>query len=383
MKIFFVSAHSFFYPGGVQVHTLNLKKELENLGHQVKIIAPREIFSKKKKIKDITLFGNSIAAVGNASKINLSLEFNPFSIKNFLKKEKPDILHFQNFGVFLPLQFLKVSEKVKKDFPHLNILTLHSFWEGSKTLKKIGFFANFFNKKILPKFDAVIGVSKVIFEQIQYDGLSAIIPNGVDIDVFHPQGDIISKFNDDKINILFLGRIEERKGLIYLLKAFCFLKKKYKKIRLIIVGDGYQKKKMEDFVFKEKINDVFFEGEVFDEKVISDYYRTADICCFPSIFGESFGMVLIEAMACGKPIVAFANKGYLQVIKGKGERFLAKPRDTKGLVEKLEILIKNEKMREEMGKWGRKEAENYSWKMVAQKTLNFYDKLIKLKNFKK
>lgn len=378
MKILFISAHSFFYPGGVQFHTLNLKEEFKREGYNVKIIAPRELFAKEKKIENLTLFGNSIPSVGNASKINLSFELSPFSIKNFLKKEKPDILHFQNFGIFLPLQFLRVSEKLKKDFPHIKILTLHSFWEGSKILKKFNFLVNFLNKKILPKFDGVIGVSKVIFEQIKYGGPSRIIPNGVDLKIYTPKGNIVDRFKDDKINILFVGRIEERKGLIYLLKAFYLLKKKYKKIRLIIVGDGYQRKKMEEFVRRKKINDVFFEGEI-NEKKISDYYRTAHICCFPSIFGESFGMVLIEAMACGKPVVAFANKGYKQVIKGKGKSFLAKPRNIKELYQKLEILIKNEKIRKEMGEWGRKEAEKYSWDKIAKETLNFYKNIKELK----
>ena len=116
---------------------------------------------------------------------------------------------------------------------------------------------------------------------------------------------------------------------------------------------------------------MIFEGEISESKVLS-YYSTCDIFCSPAIFGESFGLVLVEAMACGKPVVAFANEGYQQVLKGKGAKFLAKPRDYKTLAKKLEILIKNPKLRKEMGEWGQTEAQKYSWPKIAEKVLNFY-----------
>lgn len=379
MKIGFVSPHTFTYPGGVQKHILALKERLENKAyHIVKLIVPREKIPQKKE-RDTILLGGAFYFSGNASRANLSLQINPLRIGRMLRKEKFDILHFQNFGLFLPIQVLETSDNFKKKnniFP-IRILTLHALLDASRFFKEFSFLINIFNNYFLPKFDGVIGVSKPVLKQIKYNGPITIIPNGVDLDFFHPKGKIIKKFYNGKINILFVGRIEERKGLIYLLKAFKILKEKNKNIRLIIVGEGDKKEKMEKFVKKKTIPDIIFEGMVKEED-LPKYYRTADIFCSPAIFGESFGIVLLEAMASGKPIVAFANKGYKEVLKGKGEISLVRPRDFKGLVKKLEKFIQNQNLRKKMGEWGRKEVEKYSWDKIANQTLKFYEKVIKL-----
>ena len=206
----------------------------------------------------------------------------------------------------------------------------------------------------------------------EYKGPKTVIPNGIDLEEFKSNGPKIKKFLDRKINILFLGRIEERKGLIYLLKAFKILTKKFSNLRLIVVGEGPLKTDLEKWVEKNKLKNVVFEGQISEEKAPS-YYRTCDIYCSPAIYGESFGIVLIEAMACSKPVVAFANEGYKEVLKkGRGKRFLVKPRDSKTLAKKLEILIKNKKLRKEMGKWGQREAKKYSWPKITSQVLDFY-----------
>jgi len=113
MKICFISAHPMTYPGGVQNHILALKKEYEKKGHKVKVIFARDKSSHKKGEGEI-LFGKSIYVRGNASKANLSLKFNIRDIKKILERENFDVLHFQNFGIFLPWQVLRASEKTKE-----------------------------------------------------------------------------------------------------------------------------------------------------------------------------------------------------------------------------------------------------------------------------
>lgn len=378
MKIGFVSAHPFTYPGGVQNHTLALKEEFEEKDHSVKLIFPREEFPQKKD-KDTILLGGAFYVSGNASKANISFQITPLAIRRMLKKEDFNILHFQNFGVFLPVQILEASNNLReKGKDHLNILTLHAFLNASKVFRDWKFLTDVLNKNILPKFDGVIAVSEPVVSQIKYDGPLEIIPNGINLETFHPKGKTIRKFSDDKINILFVGRIEKRKGLIYLLKSFEILRRKYKNIRLIIVGDGERRDKMERLVKRKSIPDVFFEGSISDSD-LPKYYRTADICCFPSTSGEAFGIVLLEAMATAKPVVAFANEGYSEVLRDEGADFLSKPRDVNELAKKIEIFIKDKNLRKKMGEWGRKEAKKYSWGRVAQRTLNFYDKVIKSK----
>jgi len=402
MKIGFVSPHTFNSPGGVKKHTLALKKEFESRRHQVKLILPRDTIEEsqtllyrkrrqndffREKDRETIFFGGAFYIPGNASKTNLSLNITPLSIWRRLKKENFDILHFQNFGVFLPIQILEAASQL----PNLpvKILTLHALWDASLILQEfppIPTLITIFKDYILPKFDGVIGVSRPVLSQIEYEGPQKIIPNGVDLNFFNPEGEKIEKFTRSKsqnkkneiINILFVGRIEKRKGLVYLLKAFEILRKRYQNIRLIVVGEGEKREEMENFVKQHKILDVFFEGEI-QEKNLPKYYRTTDICCFPSIYGEAFGIVLLEAMASAKPIVAFANQGYKEVLTGKGRDFLVKPKDVESLVRKLEILIQSKEKRREMGRWGREESKKYSWDKIAERTLNFYEEVIRCK----
>jgi len=173
-----------------------------------------------------------------------------------------------------------------------------------------------------------------------------------------------------------LSRIEKRKGLIYLLRAYKILQKTLPPklsggLRLIVCGEGPLKEKMEEWVEKNKLKEVIFEGGIKEEEVVR-YYNSCDIFCAPAIFGESFGLILVEAMACQKPVIAFANEGYFQFLKDKKGGILVKNRDWKELAKKLEILIKDEKLRKKMGKIAQKEAQNYSWEKIADRVLNFY-----------
>ena len=131
-----------------------------------------------------------------------------------------------------------------------------------------------------------------------------------------------------------------------------------------------------------QLNNVHFVGEV-SQKKLPPYFTSADIFAGPSIYGESFGIVLVEAMACGLPIVAFANQGYKGLLEGtKAEDFLVTPRDYKTFAKKLEILIKDKDLRQEMKKWGEKTAKKYYWEKITKDVLDFYQ-LCQKKKLKK
>lgn len=368
LKIALISFHSFLKPGGVKNHILGLEKEFKKRKIQSKIIVPRRSL-KEDYGKDVILLGTSIPLYLMGNQVDLDINFNPFSIERVFQKEKFNILHFHNF--VLPSGFQILASPYSKYT--LNILTIHANLE--KMLDQIGFqiYFSLCKRVIQWRIDGIIAVSPVALRGLEdFERPKTIIPNGVDLNEFSPHVPKIKRFCDQKINILFIGRIEERKGLIYLLMAFKILKEKFPQLRLIVVGDGPEKLKCEEFVRKNNLKEVYFEGEK-TGKEIPSYYSTADIFVAPSIFGESFGIVLIEAMAAGKPVVAFANEGYKTVLKeGKGKKFLVTPRDYKGLAKKIELLIKNPKLRKEMGQWGRKEAEKYSWPKIADQILDFY-----------
>lgn len=374
MKIALICFHSFSQPGGVKRHVLDLGKELKRQGIELKIIVPRR---KKEEDygEDVILLGTSFPINFVGSRSDFDVNFNPLAIEKVLERENFDVLHFHNFGFPSAFQILEKSKA-------LNILTFHSNIEGSKILKALPFLMYFLNRVVRWKMDGVIGVAPLNLRNFRNCGKPrAVIPNGINLEEFSPEGTKIKRFLDGKINILFVGRIEERKGLIYLLRAFKILTKKFSNLRLIVVGEGELKGECESFVKENGLKEVCFEGEITGKKLPS-YYRTSDIFCSPAIFGESFGLVLIEAMASGKPVVAFANEGYRGVLKGKGKKFLVKPRNYKSLAKKLEILIRKPKLRKEMSAWGRKEAQNYSWNKIAGRVLNFYQLCLKRKERK-
>jgi len=377
MRIGLFSFHSFIRPGGVKRHILGLRKEFKRRGIYSKIIAPRRSF-KENYGKDVILLGTSFPISFSGSQSDFCINFNPLAIERILKKEKFDVLHFHNFGFPSAWQILEKSEA-------LNILTFHANIEKSEFLKNFPIFLYLFKRMVQWKIDGIIGVAPLNLEPFKrYSGPKTVIPNGVDLEKFNPRCPKIEKPSPfgpkGWVNILFLGRIEERKGLIYLLKAYKILQKGgQKKLRLIIVGEGPLKNNLENWVKINKLKNVFFEGKVPEEKVAS-YYKSCDIYCSPAIFGESFGLVLLEAMACGTPVAAFANTGYKQFLKGKkGGRFLAKNRNYRDLAEKLEILIKDKKLREEMGEWGIAEAKKYSWPRITDQVLDFYQLCLKEK----
>ena len=362
MKIGFISFHSFANPGGVKNHILGLSKEFEKRGIETKIIVPR------RKIWEN--YGNNVIILGTSIPINiigtqgdLVFNFNPLAIKKILEREKFDILHFHNFIAPSAVQILEKSKSK-------NIITFHANIESNPIIEGM---IKAINKPINKKVSGIIGVANISLDFFKdYPGPKKVIPNGIDLEEFNPSIKRLEKFKKDKINILFLGRIEERKGLIYLLKAYKILQEKYDNIRLIIVGDGPLKNECKEYSQKNNLKEVYWEGSQ-TGRIIPQYFSTCDIYCSPAIFGESFGIVLLEAMACGKPITGFSNTGYEELLKGtKGEEFLAKPKDEKELSLKIESLIINEKLRKEMSNWGLEEVKKYSWEKVADKVLEFY-----------
>jgi len=365
VKVGLVSLHSFLKPGGVKTHIFGLDKEFQKRGIQTKIIAPRREINENYG-RNVILLGTSFPLPFGGSQSDFAIHFNSEAIDETLKKEKFDVLHFHNFSFPASFQILEKSEA-------LNILTFHSNIEGSDFLKNFPFFLDILKLIVDWKIDGIIGVAPSALEVFKnYPGPKIIIPNGVDTQLFKPENPKIKKFSDGKINILFVGRIEKRKGLIYLLKAYQILQKKLDNIRLIIVGEGELKEKAKNWAKDNNLKDVHFEGRKEGKELVS-YFSTGDIFCAPSIFGESFGIIILEAMASGLPVVAFANRGYEDFLRGKkAEKFLAPSKDYKNLAKKLEILISNPKLRKEMGAWGVNEAKKYSWEKIAEKVLDFY-----------
>jgi phosphatidylinositol alpha-mannosyltransferase len=203
-----------------------------------------------------------------------------------------------------------------------------------------------------------------------------IIPNGVDTKYFRPDVPLIEKYNDGKLNIVFMGRLEFRKGLNYLLKAFYDVKREMPNTRLIICGPGTRlRKRYEQWVKDNRLQDVVFTGMVnFDEQ--PSYYRTADIFCAPNTSHESFGLVLVEAMATGRPVVATNIEVFSAVITSGREGLLVPPMTVRPLADTLLKLLNDKQLRLQMGQQGLITARKYDWEGISTRVLAYYQKTI-------
>ncbi len=371
MKVGFISSSSFQNPGGVKSHILNLHHEFEKRHISSKIIVPKRSRSESgaKYGKNVILVGTAFPIPFNASQADLSLYFNLLSLRKILNRERFDILHFHNFAFPSILEILSFSNAT-------HILTLHSNPDGSDLLKNLPWIPAIATKILNWKIQGVIAVSPIAMEIAKgYRGPKRIIPNGVNTDLFAP-----GSFKQEADTILFVGRLEERKGLVFLLRAFLALQKKYSKIRLLVVGEGEERKACDGFIKKHAVKNVRFLGKNTD-KELAKIYRQADIFCSPALYGESFGIVLLEAMASGVPVVAFANRGYRQFLQGtKGEKGLVPVGNVPMLADTIDAMLTNRLLTKELSEWGIREAKRYSWQTIADRTLNFYQEVLQKKS---
>ncbi len=372
MKIGFVSPYDYAYPGGVNTHISNLAINLAKLGHRVRILAP---CSNQKALPDTTRIiplGKTIPYPSNGSvaRLTLSLWLMP-KIKAILDEEKFDILHFHEpLFPSLPWMVLPLSKS-------LNVATFHAYYRRSAGYTVCRPILMPFFKK----FDGRIAVSQPAWKFVSryFPGDYRIIPHGVDVERFSAEVPPIEEFSDGKLNLLFVSRLEERKGVRYLLKAYRTVKERFPQSRLILVGPGDRSRhEYERWVRSVKLEDVVFKGHVAYTD-LPRYYHTADIFCMPAVGQESFGLVLLEAMAAGKPIVATNIEGYASVVSDGVDGILVKPRDEVDLANAITTLANDGNRRQQLINKGREKARAHNWQSIAQKTLDYYTELSEAK----
>jgi phosphatidylinositol alpha-mannosyltransferase len=360
----------YYYPlyGGVQEYVYHLKAEYKKMGYYVRVITGK--FKKEPSIdeKEVIRIGRGIPFMINGSTGRIIIIKQSEDVKNMLKKYKFDIIHFQE--PFVPF----LSHAVINNSDSTNIATFHANFEKNSFYRYTGAVLKPLWQKIHGKI-AVSPSAKASITRYFSGSPVEIIPNGVDTNRFSPSNKPLKKYSDGKLNILFTGRIEKRKGLIYLIQAYKLLKKKYPGIRLIVVGRGPLLQHHRKYIIKHRIRGIHFEGFV-STKILPQYFASADIFCSPALFGESFGIVLLEAMASEKPVVAFDISGYRDVVDNNVNGLLAEPKNVHDLFKKLEFLVTNTPLRKKLGKNGLKKAGKFTWKKIAAKNIAFYNKII-------
>ncbi len=367
MKIALVSPYDWAVPGGVNNHVRPLAAQFIRAGHEVRIIAP----SSRRWIHScdyLTIIGEHVIGLpASGSVANVCLAFNLGSrVKSLLARESFDVVHLHEpFMPLLPFQFIRYADSTL-------VATFHATRDGGSRLYA---YTRFLIKPWWGGISGRIAVSRAALKTIgrYFADRYRIIPNGIDYPHFAAEAPPIPKYIDNKRNILFLGRQEKRKGLPYLLEAYARLKRDRPDTRLIVVGpDGGMRAACERYVRKQRLEDVVFTGFVPYEE-LPRYYKTADVYCAPNTGHESFGIVLLEAMAAGTPIVASDIGGFADVLEDGVEGYLVPPRDPDALASAMDHLLSDSALREQMGRAGTVRAEPYGWDHTSAQVLKYYE----------
>jgi len=360
--------------GGVQEIVRDYYRELVALGHDVRIITPRPQEDGDHYDKDGIIFlGNgtdfSFAAFQTTPTFSVSVD--PAEIDAMLVKEKFDILHFHEPWVpILSRQILSRSKAI-------NIATFHANLPDSVMSRTIAKVVTPYTKSVLKYLHALTAVSEAAAQYINSltDEPVTIIPNGINLKHFKTLKHVATSKDKPK-TILYLGRLEQRKGPKYLLKAYAELVKNQQDVELIIAGKGTERERLEAMVKELELPNVKFLGYVSDEEKL-ELFQSADLYCSPATHGESFGLVLLEAMACGLVTIAGDNPGYLAVMKETGALSIVNPRETDEFARRLAMLLNEEALRADWKKWAKEYIKQFDYPAIIKRYELLYQQALK------
>lgn len=354
-------------PGGVQSYVRGLADGLRGRDHQVTILTAGQVSDEDEQRGAISVGKRGeLPLTGTASSLPLIL-VNPFEVRRRLRRGKFEIVHVPGHGGMLSWWAVLFS-------PAPVVASFLSFHE-SRVMQGISQLARPLFYLLNRKLAAKIAISQAAADYacIAFPGEFRVIPAGIDLGRFVPLGERSGR----EALVLFVGRLDPRKGIMDLLEAFDRLKVGSVGLRLLVVGDGPQRQVAEEYVGEHGLEKrVEFAGRVSDEE-LPEYYRRADLYCSPARGGESFGLVLLEAMASGLPVVAYGNEGYRQVLSGRLGEYLVEVGDIDGLRVKIEQLVLDGALRKEMGSLSLDKAKNYGWSRIAGEVEKVYQACVK------
>jgi len=366
VKILFVSPFDFTNPGGVNEHILHLDAQFRRLGHETRILTPRALGEDESDDGHFIKLGTAVPIPANGSTARITLS--PFvsgKVKELLQREQFDIIHLHEpLAPALPLLVLLHSQTVNVGTFHA-ARSYHLAYLYAKPF--LGYFFNKLHGRIAVSPAALDFVSR--YFPAHYE----LIPNGIDVTRFHPNVPPIATY--DRPTILFVGRYNEsRKGLKYLIEAMALVRREFPTCQLVVVGPGDPERYRRLIERVNVAEHVHFVGPVSaDER--PRYYTACDVFCAPATGRESFGIVLLEAMACGRPVVASDIRGYRFVVRHGVEGLLVERKNPEALALALVHLLADPALRHRLGQAGRARAEQFAWPVIAQQTLEYYERV--------
>lgn len=342
---------------GTEIASCNIAKNLAKKGHEVHVITSLDEGFQENEIK----YNFYIHRIDFKKIRFIGVVFFWYHIFLEIKRINPDVVHIQ--GITLPGLLSKIF--LKKPYV---------VWGQGSDIYIPNLFTKLISKTVLQNASTVIALSedmKIKMNTVCKREDIVILPNGIELDNFK---DISSQKQHNKTEktIIFVGTLRHVKGVKYLIKAMKIINEKSRDTNLIIIGDGPDRDKLETLIQELNLqNCIHFVGKV-SNKEIPEYMAQADIFALPSL-SESFGIVNIEAMASGLPIVTTNVGGLPEIVINTENGFVVEPKNPEVLAEKILLILKNNDLRERISKNNLIKAKDYSWNNVVKKLIQIFE----------
>lgn len=370
----------YYYPhlGGITEHVHGQATELTRRGHEVTVVTGRvlrpppvvdgEVRPEADVPFEVVRVGAALPAYGNASQTYHVVD--PLlrrKLRRILEERRVDVVHVHSpYSPILPMLGVLAAPR-----DAVRVGTFHSVFPRSLGLDLTAPLV----RRVINRLDGRIVVSEACIGSLApyFPHAYTVIPNGIDDRHFSPDADPLPELRDGRLNILFLGRFDPRNGLDTMIRAFTEVRRRTgpDRVRLVVVGDGPLRGRYERMVPAEIADDVHWAGRVNRNR--PRYYASADIHCTPCQ-RASFGMVLLEAMSCGRPVVASRISGFQLLMEHGRQGLLISPAESvERFAEGLMYLIERPEERERMGREGRRSAvTEYAWSRIAERLEEHY-----------
>ncbi|HVV18819.1 MAG TPA: glycosyltransferase family 4 protein [Pseudonocardiaceae bacterium] len=365
MKVGIVCPYSLDVPGGVQSHVVDLARALRRLGHEVDLLAPAD---EDRPVPDfVTPAGRALGIPYNGSVARLS--FGPRSYaraRRWIREHDFDVLHLHE-PTAPSLSMLALMEA---DGPI--VATFHTSTPRSRALLAFQPFLQPFLEKITARI-AVSALARRV--QVQHLGGDAVeIPNGVDVG-FYADSEPLPGFTRDGTTVGFVGRFTEpRKGMDVLLRALRRLLPEFGDLRVLVVGRG-EPDDLRRAAGPDLADRLVLLGQA-DDVTKARAMRSMDVYCAPNTGGESFGMILTEAMAAGAPVVASDIDAFRRVLDDGRLGVLAPVGDDAALADAIGGLLVDKDRRAALAEAASGRVAAYDWTIVATQVLRVYETAI-------
>lgn len=356
---------------GVQQYVKTLGEWLGEQGHNVHYLTSRSKLNQWKG-GQVHALASAITVRFNANRVTIPLLARGRALSSLVASSSFDVLHVQM--PYSPLLAGRLIARVPSSTAVVG--TFHILPAGRLQSWATGLLGRLL-RKTLRRFDGIISVSPAAaaFARQSFRLSSKVVPNTVDLTKFRVTQSL-SDLQKKPKTIVFLGRLVERKGALELLDAFTLLHQTHPQVRLIIAGTGPLRPKIESIVEERKLQKFIELPGFIEEEKKPALLASSYVTCFPSLYGESFGIVLLEAMAAGGGVTLGGdNPGYRSVL-GEQPKLLVEPKDTATFAARLAELLDNPALHRELHLWQQKHVTRFDVDQVGKQISSFYEQAI-------